>query len=207
MLRYIQGRALSNVPKLRRSMFMDRADQFKTRLGWRVSVDGRGFEQDEYDHGDTLYVIWELEDGTHGGSMRFLPTTGHTMANDHFGHLAGGDLIRDQNVWECTRFCLSRRASADVSAKLMLGGAEVGAYFGLSKALGVFDARMIRIYRQLDWCPVVIGSSSAGRSSVKLGLWTFSEETRLRLALRAHVDPEQSKDWLLQSLEPLKAAA
>jgi acyl homoserine lactone synthase len=207
MLRYIPGRALIDMPKLRQSMFIDRADQFKTRLGWNVSVDARGFEQDEYDHGDTLYVIWELEDGTHGGSMRFLPTTGRTMANDHFGHLANGGMIRDQSVWECTRFCLSRRASPDVSVKLMLGGAEVGAYFDLRKALGVFDARMIRIYRQLDWCPVVVGSSGSGRSSVKLGLWTFSEKTRLRLAARAGVQPERSKDWLMQSLEPMKAAA
>ena len=30
-----------------------------------------------------LYVIWEIPDGSHGGSMRFLPTSGRTMVHEH----------------------------------------------------------------------------------------------------------------------------
>ena len=76
MIRYIYGHDLHLFPLLRDSMFRDRADQFKTRLGWAVTVDEAGFERDEYDAEDPLYVIWEEADGTHGGSMRLLPTTG-----------------------------------------------------------------------------------------------------------------------------------
>jgi acyl homoserine lactone synthase len=54
-------------------MFLDRAQQFQARLGWQVQVDVNGFETDEYDAMNPLYVIWQLPDGTHGGSMRFLP--------------------------------------------------------------------------------------------------------------------------------------
>lgn len=42
MLRYIYGTDLHTCPALRDAMFRDRADQFKTRLGWEVSVDATG---------------------------------------------------------------------------------------------------------------------------------------------------------------------
>jgi N-acyl-L-homoserine lactone synthetase len=42
MLRYIYGNDLHDYPKLAESMFQDRADQFKTRLGWDVSVNAQG---------------------------------------------------------------------------------------------------------------------------------------------------------------------
>ena len=61
-------------------MFRDRATQFKTRLKWDVTVDAQGFEKDEYDALDPLYVIWENQAGRHAGSMRLLPSTGRTMA-------------------------------------------------------------------------------------------------------------------------------
>ena len=49
MIRYLYADQLNTHPKLRDSMFRDRADQFKTRLGWEVSVDEDGFERDQYD--------------------------------------------------------------------------------------------------------------------------------------------------------------
>ncbi|MEX0368256.1 MAG: acyl-homoserine-lactone synthase, partial [Ruegeria sp.] len=90
MLRYIYADELHKYPKLREGMFRDRADQFKTRLGWDVHINEQGEERDQYDDLNPLYVIWEEEDGSHGGSMRVLPTTGPVMINDVFGHLTGG---------------------------------------------------------------------------------------------------------------------
>ena len=49
MIRYIYADQLDAFPLLKRSMFRDRADQFKTRLGWDVHVDANGEERDEYD--------------------------------------------------------------------------------------------------------------------------------------------------------------
>ena len=111
MIRYIYGTDLHKFPKLAEAMFRDRADQFKTRLGWEVSVDESGLERDEYDDENPLYVIWENADGTHGGSMRLLPTVGRTMINDHFIHLTDGVRIQSPLIWECTRFCLARGAT------------------------------------------------------------------------------------------------
>jgi len=53
--------------------------QFKERLKWDVTVSEEGFETDEYDEMNPLYMIYEMPDGSHGGSMRNLPTTGDTM--------------------------------------------------------------------------------------------------------------------------------
>jgi len=90
MLRYIYADHLSAFPHLSKTMFQDRAEQFKTRLGWDVTVNTAGEERDEYDDLLPLYVIWELPDGSHGGSMRLLPTTGPAMVNDHFSDLLDG---------------------------------------------------------------------------------------------------------------------
>ena len=70
-------------------MFRDRAFQFKTRLKWKVDVDENGFERDEYDALNPLYVILENNLGRHEGSLRLLPTTGRCMINEKFRFFAG----------------------------------------------------------------------------------------------------------------------
>ena len=120
MLRYLYSDQLQNFPKLMESMFRDRANQFKKRLDWDVNVDSNGHERDEYDLLNPLYVIWEMPDGKHGGSMRFLPTTERTMINDHFRHLIGGGTITSPLIWECSRFCLGSDATNNVAAALMI---------------------------------------------------------------------------------------
>jgi acyl homoserine lactone synthase len=199
MLRYLGNDDLALMPRLRASMLRDRAAQFKTRLGWEVSVDETGAERDQYDEQSPLYVIWERRDGTHGGSMRFLPTSGRTMLNEHFAHLLPSGPLADAAIWECTRFCLCTEADHQVAAALMLGGAEVGSGYRLTHAVGVFDARMIRVYRALGWPPEIIGEAGSGRDFVGAGLWAFSEATRRRIAFRAGISPEVSRHWFRMS--------
>lgn len=194
MLRYLYGTELHKHPKLAASMFQDRADQFRTRLEWDVTVDETGAERDEYDALNPLYVIWENPDGLHGGSMRFLPTTGQTMVNDHFGHLTTGP-IKSPLIWECTRFCLARGAAPTVAAALMLGGGEIMRGFGVDHFVGVFDARMVRIYRMIGSSPDVLGSQGEGRERISLGLWAFEPEAQARVAKRAGITPAQSRSW------------
>lgn len=199
MIRYIHGHDLHKFPKLAESMFRDRADQFKTRLGWAVSVDAQGFERDEYDDENPLYVIWEESDGTHGGSMRLLPTTGRTMVNDHFLHLTDGVRIQSPLIWECTRFCLARGAKPGVAAALMLAGGEVMQQFGVAHYVGVFDARMVRIYRRIGSSPEVLGSEGEGREAVSIGLWEFSPDAQANVARTAGITPDMSRRWFERS--------
>lgn len=199
MLRYLYADQLDRHPQLAAQMFQDRADQFKTRLGWEVNVDAQGQERDEYDAMNPLYVIWEQPDGSHGGSMRFLPTTGPVMVNDHFGDLLTGP-VTSPLIWECTRFCLNRNAGGNVAAALMLGGGEIMQGFGVKHFVGVFDARMVRIYRMIGSSPEILGQVGQGRDQISVGLWEFTDEAQAKVAAKSNISPEQSRFWFDQSM-------
>ena len=200
MLRYMTGQELKLDTKLRASMHRDRADQFQRRLGWAVKVDANGWEIDEYDHDDTLYVIWVMPDGTHGGSMRFLPMTGATMVMDHFPELVGDHQVTKSQIWECTRYCLREGVPSRVAAALMLGGGELMRAYDLTHLLGVFDARMIRIYRMIGSSPHVLGSSGTGRDQISVGLWAYRPIDRVAVLRRAAVSSDVSEHWFLRSM-------
>lgn len=206
MIRFIYADQLNAYPRLRDSMFRDRAEQFSVRLQWDVTVDENGFERDEYDALNPLYVIYELPDGTHGGSMRVLPTTGSTMINDHFLHLTDGVAIQSPFIWECTRFCLSPKADSRVAGALMLAGAEFGLSSGLSHSVGVFDARMTLVYRRLGWIPEILGQEGEGRSAVAVGLWSMDADLRERLSARVGISREISTHWYERAFGPSLAA-
>lgn len=199
MLRFIYANDLDTFPLLKDTMFKHRAIQFRDRLGWEVTVDENGHEHDEYDAINPLYVIWERADGTHGGSMRFLPTTGDTMINDHFSHIIDGTDIRSPLIWECTRLCLAPDADRRVTAALVLGAAELMQHFELMQFVGVFDPRMERIYSLLGVCPEVIGRDGEGPEEIGVGLWGFDETARPKVQARAKVDQAQANSWFRRS--------
>ncbi len=203
MLNYLYADQLEDFPKLKHTMFRDRTTQFSERLKWEVKIDENGYEKDEYDAQGPMYAIWSRSDGTHGGSMRMMPTTAPCMMNDHFSHITGG-AITSPLIWECTRFCLSpdiADESARVSAAMMLAVCELGLKFQLLHAIGVFDPRVSRIYRTLGWCPEVIGSSGLGREKIQVGLWEFSEETRHILCAKTGITPELSTLWIERAFD------
>ena len=203
MLHYIYGDQLHLHPKLRDTMFRDRAKQFSERLGWAVTVDADGFERDQYDALNPLYVIWEREDGTHGGSMRLLPTTGRTMVQEHFAFLADVSAIRSPLIWECTRFCLAPGAEPRVVAALVLAVDEVMRNFELTHLLAVFDARMVRIYRRMGTSPEVLGSAGEGRDRISVGLWErggYDEADRDRVCREAALPKPLVESWFATSL-------
>lgn len=201
MLRFIYAQDLDRFPLLKDTMFRDRTAQFRDRLKWDVRVDEKGHERDEYDAMNPLYVIWERADGTHGGSMRFLPTTGDTMVHDHFAHMIEGSDIRSPLIWECTRFCLARDADRRVTAALVLGAAELMENFALMQFVGVFDPRMERIYSLLGVCPEVIGRAGEGDEEIGVGLWGFDETARPKVQARAKLTKAQAHEWFQMSFD------
>lgn len=207
MLRYIYAESLSEHPLLRQTMFRDRADQFHTRLGWEVEVDSSGEERDVYDNFNPLYVIWQLSDGTHGGSMRFLPTVERTMVNDCFQHVIGGGTIVSPSIWECTRFCLSRRASGAVAAALMLAGGEIMENFGIEHFVGVFDERMVRIYRRIGSSPEVLGCDGEGTGRISVGLWHYSKDQKQKLLEASGISSMKSTHWFQTSFAGVDSGA
>jgi acyl homoserine lactone synthase len=212
MIRYIYAEELDTLPQLKHTMFVDRATQFKTRLKWDVSVNATGYEIDEYDTLNPMYVIWQMPDGTHGGSMRLLPTVGQTMVNDHFTHLTKGVRIESALIWECTRFCISPRFEGhekEIATALLCAGCEIGLEFGLTDSVGVFDARMVRIYRRIGWEPTILGTGGTGADKTSVGLWKVSEEARDRMCLNAGISTETPSAWFEASFPthiPVQAA-
>ena len=207
MLRYVYAEDLVHHPKLADGMFRDRASQFRDRLKWDVTVDARGWETDEYDALNPLYVIWQRPDGTHGGSMRFLPTTGRTMVNDHFLNLTDGVAIQSPFIWECTRFCLAPDADTRIAAGLMAGGGEIMRGFDITHFVGVFDHRMTRVYRHIGSVPDVLGEGGEGRARIAVGLWHYDASDRKRVLDRAEVSSAMSEFWFRQSFDlPVPAA-
>ena len=183
MLHYLHSRDLKYYPDLRDSMFRDRATQFRDRLGWPVNVDSEGQEKDQYDELDPIYVIWQDSDGLHGGSARFLPTTGRTMVNEHFLYLVNGVPFNDPTMWECTRFCLAPKSNHRVASALMFGGGVLMRANGLTHFVGVFSMPMLRVYRLIGAEPTVVGSDG----NIGVGVWEYSDKQREVLLKRAGI--------------------
>lgn len=195
MIRYLYADQLSQYPVLAESMFKHRAVQFKQRLDWEVSVDEKGWEVDQYDSMNPLYIIWENEDGTHGGSVRIMPTTGRIMTNEHFLDLTGGVRIASPFIWECTRFCLAPDGTAGVAAALLAAGVELGLRFGLEQAVGVVYAKTIPLYRRIGSEPEIIGSRGEGRETISVGLWPISVEARAEISRKSGIPVSVIARW------------
>ncbi|MEM8592955.1 MAG: autoinducer synthase, partial [Pseudomonadota bacterium] len=123
------------------------------------------------------------------------PTTGRTMVNDHFTHLTDGVRIASPEIWECTRFCLAPDAAPTTAAALMLAGGEILQGFGLMSYVGVFDARMVRIYSRIGSSPEILGSEGLGREKVSVGLWHFDVPAQRRVAKQAGISPNLTQHW------------
>ena len=95
-----------------RAMFEDRKSVFVDLLQWDLPVlDGR-FELDEYDDEYATYLIVADDFGDHLGSARLLPTTRRHILGDLFAQLCAAPPPAGSQVFEITRFCLSRRQTA-----------------------------------------------------------------------------------------------
>ncbi|MGE5564297.1 MAG: acyl-homoserine-lactone synthase [Bacillota bacterium] len=95
-----------------KAMFEDRKSIFVDLLRWDVPVvDGR-FELDQFDNPDATYVIVGGDDGDHLGSARLLPTDRPHILDSLFGQLCAAPPPTGEDVFEITRFCLSRRHNA-----------------------------------------------------------------------------------------------
>lgn len=182
MLHFLSGKELLRKRSIRDSMFKDRAELFGERLGWDVNIDQNGHERDAYDAENPLYIIWTLENGLHGGSMRILPTVGNTMLNDHFTHLSENVRIKSPFIWECTRFCVPHRVSSRrISAIILHSVCVLGRESNLTYYAGVFDRPMDRVYKRIGWEPDVIGYEQHQKSVTCLGLWPIEAAAERRL--------------------------
>jgi len=77
---------------------------FVEQLGWPLHAQD-GFESDQFDRTDTVYVAVEDELGRIAGCARLLPTTQPYLLAEVFPQLLNGSPVpRDSGVWELSRF-------------------------------------------------------------------------------------------------------
>lgn len=95
-----------------RAMFEDRKSVFVDLLKWDVPVlDGR-FELDQFDNEQASYILIADAERDHMGSARLLPTIRPHILGSLFAHLCAAPPPTGPEVFEITRFCLSRRQNA-----------------------------------------------------------------------------------------------
>ncbi|MDX2142160.1 MAG: acyl-homoserine-lactone synthase [Rhodospirillaceae bacterium] len=136
-------------------MFKLRHEVFKERLQWDVgSVAGR--ERDMFDDLDPVYIVCE-QDGEVLGSWRLLPTTGPYMLRDVFPELLHGqDAPAAPDVWEISRFAVSKRVAGNESLGTIRSVTQMlldqlftfAARKNLSRIVAVCDVRFERILKR-----------------------------------------------------------
>ena len=116
-------------------MFEDRKSIFVDLLKWDVRVLDGQFEVDEFDNEHATYIIVSDEHGDHLGSARLLPTTRRHILGGLFPELCAGPPPAGANIFEITRFCLSRRQNA--ASRLRTRNELVSALVGHALKTGI----------------------------------------------------------------------
>jgi len=176
-------------------MFRARAEIFRDRLGWDVTVkDGR--ETDHYDEeAEPIYLMAVDDDQSLRGSLRLLATTGPTMLQSEFKNFCDDDVdVAAATILECTRFCVSpvenqsTRNVGAISAELLIGLCELCLASGIEYIVGVYETPMTGIYARVGWSPEPLARARPKIGAIHVGLWEVSTDVlatmRERLSAR-----------------------
>ncbi|MGN6667387.1 MAG: acyl-homoserine-lactone synthase [Trinickia sp.] len=131
---------------------------FVEQLGWNLPCADDGFERDQYDREDTLYVIARDESGAICGCARLLPTTRPYLLQELFPSLLadGMEPPRDTAVWELSRFAAStsngafgEEACAWAVRPMLASVVECAVKMGARQLIGVTFLSMERLFRRI----------------------------------------------------------
>lgn len=95
-----------------RAMFEARKAVFIDLLKWDLPALAGRYELDQFDDGNATYLILTDADHRHLASARLLPTLRPGILSSLFPSLCDGPLPAGPDVFEITRFCLSRTLRA-----------------------------------------------------------------------------------------------
>ncbi|MEW6339387.1 MAG: acyl-homoserine-lactone synthase [Pseudomonadota bacterium] len=136
-----------------------RHEIFVKQLGWRLPMADNGFERDQYDRDDTVYVVGRDEAGSICGCARLLPTTRPYLLKDLFPSLLaqGMDAPESPAVWELSRFAASPLAMGQsesgalswVFRPMLASVVRCAAQLGARQIIGVTYLSMERLFRRI----------------------------------------------------------
>jgi acyl homoserine lactone synthase len=84
----------------------------------------------------------------------------------------------------------------------MLSAGEVMLGCGVEQCLGVFDQRMIRIYRLLGSSPNLIAQKGQGKEFIGIGLWTLDAVQREQICQIAGLNRGNLHSGFLTNINP-----
>ncbi len=164
-------------------MYHDRKRVFIDQLGWQLKNPGSWLELDDYDNEAAVYLMArDVEDGSHRGSVRLLPTTGAHMMEGVFSDLCPDGAIRSPNVWEISRLVATTHGRAGarlvrVHRLLALALVEFALLNGIDDYVLVAESARVPALLSVGWrvTPLSLPTEYAGETIE---------------ALRIHIDAE-----------------
>ena len=202
MLRLFRGSEIQRLfaarlplPNEVEKMFLNRAQEFAGRHGWKVKVDERGYEIDEFDEKhNPLYVVALDDAGEYVGSLRLLPTLGATMLGnvEDFRSLLTDEEFESVvgvTIWESSRICSVKgrrsRANGGVLGELLAGINEIAILEELTQIVSVFDERLFRVLQRVGCELEIIGEPQViGETLCLVGLFPVGESQVERIRSR-----------------------
>ncbi|AOJ04469.1 MULTISPECIES: N-acylhomoserine lactone synthase BspI1 [Burkholderia] len=130
---------------------------FVEQLGWKLPSASEGFERDQYDRDDTVYVVARDDDEEICGCARLLPTTRPYLLKELFPTLVANDMPLPQSasVWELSRFAANAEdptgsGNPAWAVRPMLSAVvECAVRLGAKQLIGVTFLSMERLFRRI----------------------------------------------------------
>ena len=200
MIRILTRQDVAAQAALFEQMHRARASVFHDRLRWAVKVE-HGWEIDRYDlEHDPVYLLCIDAGGLAIGSLRLLPTTGETMLKGDFATMFDEDVcFESPTAWECTRFCVHPAGDRDlaafqhVSTELLIGICDLALQSGIDQIVGLYDQRMVRIYRRIGWSPSPLATTERATERLTVGIWDVSAQALQRMQARLDFDARSTR--------------
>lgn len=156
MVQLVQGATNPTCRELLAKMFRHRHEIFVKEKGWNLKS-YNGLEFDQYDTGDTLYVIDLDRNGAVAASTRMIRTDLPFMLLEVFGDMCERTMPTGPQTWELTRGALTKglRGSGHYG-RIQCGILEAALLFGVNKGCGIFsvDLLMNKMRAGLDAKPL-----------------------------------------------------
>lgn len=148
-------------------VYRQRYRVFKEKLGWDVPTVG-DLEFDEFDRGDTFYLVSWSRDHKINGSWRLLSTARPYMLATVFSELLEGqEAPHSDQVWETSRLAVEGSENDDpcgtisyVTGELFCGLYEFCFANGIDEMVTVHDIRIARLGHR------IVGHDAAWQSGV-----------------------------------------
>lgn len=172
-----------------RAMFEARKQVFVDLLRWDLPVLAGRYEVDHFDDGQAIYLIVTDCEGEHLASARLLATTRPALLDSLFPDLVEGPVPRGSDIFEITRFCLSRGVGAGLRRKardlLLVGLVQYGLDHGIRSYTGVAELPWFKQIARFGWDCRALGAPQRrdGRTLTALRI-EVDDEAIDRLAAR-----------------------